>query len=156
MSSKKMTRYYIPHPQDLGCNIAGDLEQVESELPTHGRKVALVCRLFFSATLPHASNSPWIRYYMALWGKRSLPIFGAFFDKARVDSHKDYLFQKRLAKLLSMDSFRFDFRWVWKLILVSLVYEPLDFSVGITRHLEAGTWRHLRTTYKTSALWSHF
>lgn len=45
MPSQKMTRYYIPHPHEPGCEIAGDLEQVEPELPTHGRKVALVCLL---------------------------------------------------------------------------------------------------------------
>ncbi|KAF8496097.1 ectomycorrhiza-regulated esterase [Gautieria morchelliformis] len=72
MTSKKTTRYYVPHPQEAGCSIAGDLEQVDPELPTQGRKIALI-----------------------LHG---------------VLGHKDYLFQKRLAKLLPMDSFRFDFR----------------------------------------------
>ncbi|KAF8517416.1 Alpha/Beta hydrolase protein [Hysterangium stoloniferum] len=70
--SKKMSRYYIQHPDDPQIKIAGDLEQLEPELPTHGRKVALI-----------------------LHG---------------VMGHKNYLFQKRLAKLLPMDSFRFDFR----------------------------------------------
>ncbi|KIJ54913.1 hypothetical protein M422DRAFT_24793 [Sphaerobolus stellatus SS14] len=72
MASKKMTRYYIPHPDDPNCKIAGDLEQLEPDLPTRGRPVALI-----------------------LHG---------------VMGHKDYLFQKRLAKKLPMDSFRFDFR----------------------------------------------
>ncbi|KAF8574331.1 ectomycorrhiza-regulated esterase [Ramaria rubella] len=72
MTTQKMTRYHIPHPDDPEIKIAGDLEQIEPELPTQGRKVALI-----------------------LHG---------------VLGHKNYLFQKRLAKILPMDSFRFDFR----------------------------------------------
>lgn len=70
--SKKTTRFYIPHPDDQNIKIAGDLEQVEPNLPTHGRKIALICH--------------------------------------GVMGHKDYLYQKRLAKMLPIDSFRFDFR----------------------------------------------
>lgn len=45
--SKKITRYYIPHPNDAPCKIAGDLEQLEPDLPTEGREVALVGGLPF-------------------------------------------------------------------------------------------------------------
>lgn len=38
----RTTRLYIPHTLVDGCRIAGDLEQVEPDKPTQGRKVALV------------------------------------------------------------------------------------------------------------------
>lgn len=40
--SKKTTRFYIPHQDDTDIKIAGDLEQVEPDLATQGRKIALV------------------------------------------------------------------------------------------------------------------
>lgn len=112
MPSQKMTRYYIPHPHEPGCEIAGDLEQVEPELPTHGRKVALVCLLSSSsATKLYVLNPSSIRFYMELWGRLSHKL-GMLLHQYTSNSHKNYLFQKRLAKLLPMDSFRFDFRYV--------------------------------------------
>ncbi|GJJ15745.1 hypothetical protein Clacol_010023 [Clathrus columnatus] len=40
--SKKTARFYIPHQDDPNIKIAGDLEQVEPESSTQGRKIALV------------------------------------------------------------------------------------------------------------------
>lgn len=38
----RTTRLWIPHTLADGCRLAGDLEQVDPEQPTRGRKVALV------------------------------------------------------------------------------------------------------------------
>lgn len=52
--------------------------------------------------------------------------------------HKDYIFQKRLALRLPIDSFRFDFRYVFLSLLV------LFFPSTVIRrgtHESGGTWR---------------
>ncbi|KAJ3549163.1 hypothetical protein NM688_g5213 [Phlebia brevispora] len=72
ITSKKTTKLRIPHPKDPDHPLTGILEQVDSEKPTQGRRIAL---------LLHGTIG-----------------------------HKDYLFLKRTALRLPMDSFRFDFR----------------------------------------------
>ncbi|KLO05842.1 alpha/beta-hydrolase [Schizopora paradoxa] len=71
-ASKRTTRIWIPHRGAKDVRIAGDLEQLVPEVPSSGRKLALIL---------HGTMG-----------------------------HKDYLFQKKLAKTLPIDSFRFDFR----------------------------------------------
>jgi hypothetical protein len=96
---------------------------------------------------------------MALWGRLSSQLEGIYFDEVCADSHKDYLFQKRLAKVLPMDSFRFDFRYVHNSTTSNMLPEytnGCDFSVGITRRQDIGALQRLRTTYKTYALWLRF
>ncbi|KAI5122817.1 hypothetical protein M0805_000159 [Coniferiporia weirii] len=96
-SSCKTTRLWIPHTLAPDCKIAGDLEQVEPDQPTHGRKLALIL---------HGTMG-----------------------------HKDYLFQKSLAKALPIDSFRFDFRGnhetggVWKMGALNEDLEDLHVVV---------------------------
>ena len=42
ITTKKTTKYRIPHPKDLDSPLTGVLEQLDPDQPTHGRKVALV------------------------------------------------------------------------------------------------------------------
>ena len=41
-AGRKSSKIYIPHTEDEDCNIAGILEQLETEGNTHGRPIALV------------------------------------------------------------------------------------------------------------------
>ncbi|PAV16926.1 ectomycorrhiza-regulated esterase [Pyrrhoderma noxium] len=97
-SSCKTTRLYIPHAHDSECKIAGDLEQVDPQVPTQGRKIILIL---------HGTMG-----------------------------HKDYLYQKRLAKALPVDSFRFDFRGAhetggtWKMSAFDEDIEDLEVVVN--------------------------
>ena len=57
-------------------------------------------------------------------------------------SHKDYLFQKRLALRLPIDSFRFDFRYVSTLLSRVLRLEIIVVSFwGRGNHETPGTWK---------------
>ena len=71
-SSCETTRLYIPHAHDSECKIAGDLEQVDPQVPTQGRKIILVSRrdhqitIFIVIIMVFTCE---VRYYMELWGK---------------------------------------------------------------------------------------
>ncbi|KXN82822.1 hypothetical protein AN958_02096 [Leucoagaricus sp. SymC.cos] len=81
-NERATTKVYIPHPNQPELSICGILEQYAPGTDTKGRKLALV------------EMKCCIDYLVS-------PL---------KSSHKDYLFQRRLAQRLPMDSFRFDFR----------------------------------------------
>ncbi|KDQ06802.1 hypothetical protein BOTBODRAFT_120994 [Botryobasidium botryosum FD-172 SS1] len=78
------TRLLIPHPLQPECLIVGDLERRVPHEPTKGRKLALKVGYWYLRRRVQTANTH--------------------------HRHRDYLFQKRLARALPMDSFRFDFR----------------------------------------------
>ncbi|KIJ96163.1 hypothetical protein K443DRAFT_134214 [Laccaria amethystina LaAM-08-1] len=80
MTDRTSTKLFIPHPAEVDCNLVGILEQLDPRQSTRERSIALVLN--------------WYRVEQKITPSR----------------HKDYLYQKRLARRLPLDSFRFDFR----------------------------------------------
>ena len=122
MTDRTSTKLFIPYPAEASCSLVGILEQLDPRQSTHERSIALVCTWIWSIPAPLVALDMSLtscrlfrRFYTVLWGQ-FISISPA--DWYRVEQkitsfrHKDYLYQKRLARRLPLDSFRFDFRCV--------------------------------------------
>ncbi|TCD70522.1 hypothetical protein EIP91_002867 [Steccherinum ochraceum] len=94
LTSKKTSKLFVPVENTVECNVVlcGILEQLVPGESTRGRRLALIL---------HGSMGFVASPYLEVLAKIEL---------TRYHRHKDYLFQKRLALSLPVDSFRFDFR----------------------------------------------
>lgn len=78
------------------------------------------------------------RSCMGQWGQFNPAMISVAPHSSRKRRHKDYLFQKRLARTLPMDSFRFDFRCVPKEYSLKTVLN-LRWCSG--HHETGGAWK---------------
>lgn len=114
-SSRVSTRLVIPHETEPNVNLVGILQQVESGESTIDRNIALVRFRIYDR------RNPLLSVIDSAWNVRvSLTTSCFVFTGVRdldteflVLRHKDYLFQKKLAESLPLDSFRFDFRYAF-------------------------------------------
>ena len=108
-TGRKITKLTIPQPAEPGVNLVGTLEQLDPDASTHGRRIALVSlsgvRLC-AALIACCVDTAWYHGVSSA----SCPSSCGYAQPGSL-RHKDYLFQKRLAQSLPMDSLRFDFRY---------------------------------------------
>lgn len=107
MAERISTKLDIPQPAE-NCTLVGVLERLEPNKPTHGRKIALVGPCCASLHMTFRLRR---RFCTERWGENK-PFHTPQDDVDILCSHKDYLFQRRAALRLPLDSFRFDFRLV--------------------------------------------
>lgn len=117
MAHRKSQKIRIQHTFEPGVSLVGILEQIEPSTSTKGRPIALV-----SPSYHKISTCGRFDYWTSVdfaWddGVRghSLTLIELLVCSllTACPSHKNYLFQKALAVRLPLDSFRFDFRYLF-------------------------------------------
>ena len=147
---RESIRICIPLSDNPEVKLVGVLERLEGG-PQTGRKLALVSNIkkesfcvynwHDSNTIPHP-DSTWI-----IGVSDRISKLGHEQNRNVPPRHKDYLFQKRLAKALPIDSFRFDFRSVRSIYLT--IYHAHGRSLRIEETMRASGPRYPSPTLRT-------
>lgn len=129
----------IPQPQEPGASLVGILEQ-HDPANTRGKKLAIVSQGLRRSQCSRLTVGD-AMLNQILHG--SLGLVRSFFTDSNIDqynySHKDYLYQKRLAHRLPIDSFRFDFRYGLPFVRFTATPIQTPFSAEeITNQVENG------------------